>query len=43
MNPKEFARRRKQIMRMVGRDGIAILPAAPERIREPDAGVICEA
>ena len=29
MNPKEFARRRRQLMRMMGNDGIAILPAAP--------------
>lgn len=33
MNPKEFAKRRKQLMRMVGDDGIAILPSAPVRNR----------
>lgn len=36
MNPKEFAKRRKQLMRMVGDDGIAILPSAPVRIRSRD-------
>ena len=36
MNSKEFARRRKQLMRMVGHGGIAILPAAPVRIRSRD-------
>jgi len=36
MNQKEFARRRKQLMRMIGRGGIAILPAAPTRIRNRD-------
>lgn len=33
----EFVRRRKQLMRMIGREGIAILPAAPERFRNNDA------
>jgi Xaa-Pro aminopeptidase len=33
---KEFARRRRQLMRMMGRDGIAILPAAPIRHRNAD-------
>jgi len=33
---KEFARRRRQLMRMIGRDGIAILPAAPVRHRNAD-------
>jgi Xaa-Pro aminopeptidase len=33
---KEFARRRKQLMRMMGVGGIAILPASPERIRNRD-------
>lgn len=32
----EFARRRKQLMRMVGPDGIVIVPAAPERVRSND-------
>ena len=36
MNQKEFAKRRKQLMRMLGDDGIAILPAAPIRIRSRD-------
>ncbi|MEI2421655.1 aminopeptidase P N-terminal domain-containing protein, partial [Arthrospira platensis SPKY2] len=36
MNTREFARRRKQLMRMIGRGGIAILPAAPTRIRNRD-------
>ena len=32
----EFARRRKQLMRMSTDDAILILPAAPERIRSHD-------
>jgi len=36
MTPTEFARRRRQLMRMIGRGGIAILPAAPEKIRNRD-------
>ncbi|MFT3806967.1 aminopeptidase P N-terminal domain-containing protein [Arenimonas sp.] len=32
----EFARRRKQLMRMADDDAILILPAAPERIRSKD-------
>jgi Xaa-Pro aminopeptidase len=32
----EFARRRKQLMRMVGDDAILVLPAAPERVRSHD-------
>ena len=32
----EFARRRAQLMRMMGRGGIAILPAAPVRHRNSD-------
>lgn len=36
MNEKEFERRRKQLMRMVGVGGIAILPAAPVRKRSRD-------
>jgi len=32
----EFARRRQQLMQMVGNDGIAILPAAPVRTRSRD-------
>ncbi len=36
ISTKEFARRRKQLMRMMGRDSIAIVPAAPEKIRNRD-------
>jgi Xaa-Pro aminopeptidase len=36
MNSNEFARRRKQLMRMVGDEGIAILPSAPIRTRSRD-------
>ena len=36
MNSKEFARRRKNLMNMVGVGGIAILPAAPVRTRSRD-------
>ena len=36
MDKKEFERRRKQLMRMVGVGGIAILPAAPVRTRSRD-------
>jgi Xaa-Pro aminopeptidase len=36
MDPKEFARRRRQFMRIIGRDAIAILPAAPVRHRNGD-------
>jgi Xaa-Pro aminopeptidase len=32
----EFARRRRQLMRLMGRDSIAILPAAPVRQRNSD-------
>ena len=32
----EFARRRHQLMRMIGREGMAILPAAPVRHRNGD-------
>jgi Xaa-Pro aminopeptidase len=33
----EFARRRKQLMRMAGRDAIVIVAAAPQRIRNNDS------
>ena len=33
---QEFARRRRQLMKLMGRDAIAILPAAPERTRNSD-------
>ena len=36
MNSKEFSRRRKQLMDMVGPGGIVILPAAPVRLRSRD-------
>lgn len=36
MKTSEFARRRRQLMRMMGNDSIAILPAAPERLRNRD-------
>ena len=36
MNDKEFERRRRQLMSMVGEGGIAILPAAPVRMRSRD-------
>ena len=34
---REFARRRRQLMRMAGRDAIVIVPAAPERVRSNDS------
>jgi Xaa-Pro aminopeptidase len=37
IEPKEFARRRKQLMRMAGNDAIVIAAAAPERVRNNDA------
>jgi len=36
MDRMEFARRRRTLMRMVGEDGIAILPSAPVRRRSRD-------
>jgi Xaa-Pro aminopeptidase len=36
VNPREFARRRRQLIRMMGRDTLAILPAAPPRLRNRD-------
>jgi Xaa-Pro aminopeptidase len=36
MKQKEFERRRRQLMRMVGAGGIVILPAAPVRMRSRD-------
>ena len=33
----EFVRRRRQLMRMAGRDAIVIVPAAPERVRSNDS------
>jgi Xaa-Pro aminopeptidase len=37
MSVKEFARRRRQLMRMAGRDAIVIVPAAAEHLRNNDA------
>ncbi len=36
MNAKEFARRRKHLMELIGANGIAVLAAAPERVRSRD-------
>ncbi|MFO7190579.1 MAG: Xaa-Pro aminopeptidase [Pseudomonadota bacterium] len=36
MRKDEFARRRRQLMRMMGRGAIAILPAVPEKTRNSD-------
>ncbi|GAB4346376.1 MAG: Xaa-Pro aminopeptidase [Gammaproteobacteria bacterium] len=36
MKMTEYARRRRQLMRMMGEESIAILPAAPERVRNRD-------
>jgi Xaa-Pro aminopeptidase len=36
LDSKEFLRRRRQFMRMIGKDAIAILPAAPVRHRNGD-------
>jgi Xaa-Pro aminopeptidase len=36
MDPTEFLRRRRQFMRMIGKEAIAILPAAPVRHRNGD-------
>jgi Xaa-Pro aminopeptidase len=37
MDQAEFKRRRSELMRIVGHNGIAVVPAAPERIRNRDA------
>ena len=37
IEPREFARRRRQLMRMAGDDAIVIAAAAPERMRNNDA------
>ena len=34
---KEYARRRKQLMRIIGDDAICIVPAAPQRVRNNDS------
>lgn len=36
ISASEFARRRKQLMRLAGDDAILVLPAAPERVRSHD-------
>ena len=36
MHSQEFAKRRRQFLSMIGRNGVAILPAAPERPRNKD-------
>lgn len=36
MNQKEFARRRRQLMRMIGKGSVAVLPAAQTRYRNRD-------
>lgn len=36
IDAKEFARRRRQLMRMAGDDAILVLPSAPEHIRSRD-------
>ncbi|WP_372018974.1 aminopeptidase P N-terminal domain-containing protein [Pseudoxanthomonas sp. 10H] len=36
ITPAEFARRRRQLMRMAGEDAILVLPAAPVRVRSHD-------
>ncbi|HHJ81256.1 MAG TPA: Xaa-Pro aminopeptidase [Candidatus Tenderia electrophaga] len=36
MQAREFAKRRQRLLAMLGNDSIAILPAAPERIRSRD-------
>jgi Xaa-Pro aminopeptidase len=36
VNAREFARRRKHLMELIGAGGIAVLAAAPERIRSRD-------
>ena len=36
MRKDEFARRRRQLMKMMGKGGIAILPAVPEKSRNND-------
>jgi len=37
IEPREYARRRKQLMRMAGPEAIVIVAAAPERVRNNDA------
>src|SRR5580658_5476667 len=37
---QEFARRRRQLLRLMGRDAIAIVPSAPIRIRNNDVDYV---
>jgi Xaa-Pro aminopeptidase len=37
IQPDEYARRRRQLMRMAGDDAVLLIAAAPERIRNADA------
>ena len=39
IGPDEFARRRRQLMRMAGEDAVLLVAAAPERMRKPTPGV----
>ncbi len=36
MKPAEFGKRRRQLMRMIGRGGVGVLPAAPAKVRSRD-------
>ncbi|MEX2575146.1 MAG: aminopeptidase P N-terminal domain-containing protein, partial [Halofilum sp. (in: g-proteobacteria)] len=36
MDAREYARRRRTLMRMMGEEGIAILPSAPHAVRSRD-------
>ena len=36
MSSTEFARRRRQLMRMIGRGGVGVLPASPAKVRSRD-------
>jgi Xaa-Pro aminopeptidase len=36
VNASEFAKRRRQLMRMIGRGGVGILPASPAKLRSRD-------
>src|SRR5690606_2467604 len=36
LSPREYAKRRRQLMELMGADSIAVLPAAPQRIRSRD-------
>lgn len=36
MSVREFAKRRRQLMELIGKDGIAVLPAAAESVRSRD-------